>query len=649
MSLRLTSFSHTTMPALPGIVVCENDVSRSDTRHLSAYDLKTGDPLWRQSYKKGHHWARTHLAIPANETMVFSRGEAIRGHCLETGGVIWHARDEKLADSRGGGPIAATNDQVVCAGFEGDHGVVVLLDSRDGHKVSEHQAMSGHIGALACDDLGRRVLVSSGASIYAIDVTRPPATVQKKAGGREQGLTSANGEKLAALLRDLSLDPGMTASLVQFHWIVAGESDSNVSLFDLAREYVVSKLVDQDAERWIRYLAILAARFRWIVRGQDGDMFGRGREAGLFCRELHRKDAQDEPLGFPHTPATGAYPAHLTCLALSPSGERVVSAGNDGKVVIWKIARPRRTLDLAVVPSRPGYLDGPSPVFSITPDGRRIVTAARLHWDMESSQGDPNRHDSLADNAAVSVSPDGRFAASLRRGRLAVWPLDAEADLWSVACEEPWGPRVAWSADASLVFVTLSASQEAMLEVRDARSGVLVTRCLLPPLFGHRNYRISIAPDSTTLVVQDSWRKDKVWFLRIENVPVSSPILTAFQRPNADEFQVLCPFCLTRISLGALGGRIVCPCGKDLRINPFATFDPLLGVGDLASSSGPPDRKPATEAAPVEILSFRGHHGGDPDRATRLNLEYQRRLADWKALSGWKRIRTKRPEPPKGI
>jgi hypothetical protein len=33
----------------------------------------------------------------------------------------------------------------------------------------------------------------------------------------------------------------------------------------------------------------------------------------------------------------------------------------------------------------------------------------------------------------------------------------------------------------------------------------------------------------------------------------------------------------------------------------------------------------------------------------RLNIEHQRALASWEALPWWRRLRTKKPEPPKGI
>jgi hypothetical protein len=43
------------------------------------------------------------------------------------------------------------------------------------------------------------------------------------------------------------------------------------------------------------------------------------------------------------------------------------------------------------------------------------------------------------------------------------------------------------------------------------------------------------------------------------------------------------------------------------------------------------------------------HPGADPDRATHLNREYQHALAAWQALPFWKRMITKKPEPPSGI
>ena len=43
------------------------------------------------------------------------------------------------------------------------------------------------------------------------------------------------------------------------------------------------------------------------------------------------------------------------------------------------------------------------------------------------------------------------------------------------------------------------------------------------------------------------------------------------------------------------------------------------------------------------------YRGADPERAAELNRQYQEELAEWKALPWLRRMRTKRPDPPKGI
>ena len=43
------------------------------------------------------------------------------------------------------------------------------------------------------------------------------------------------------------------------------------------------------------------------------------------------------------------------------------------------------------------------------------------------------------------------------------------------------------------------------------------------------------------------------------------------------------------------------------------------------------------------------HPAADANRAAQLNIEYQRRLVEWKAMPVWRRLFTSRPEPPTGI
>jgi hypothetical protein len=55
------------------------------------------------------------------------------------------------------------------------------------------------------------------------------------------------------------------------------------------------------------------------------------------------------------------------------------------------------------------------------------------------------------------------------------------------------------------------------------------------------------------------------------------------------------------------------------------------------------DSKSISVAAPTP------HPAADPERAFRLNVQYQQEAARWKALPWWKRLTAKKPEPPTGI
>jgi len=57
----------------------------------------------------------------------------------------------------------------------------------------------------------------------------------------------------------------------------------------------------------------------------------------------------------------------------------------------------------------------------------------------------------------------------------------------------------------------------------------------------------------------------------------------------------------------------------------------------------------ASANAPLELSIPTPHPSADPERAVRLNIEYQRRLSAWKALPWLQRVRTVKPEPPSGI
>lgn len=72
-----------------------------------------------------------------------------------------------------------------------------------------------------------------------------------------------------------------------------------------------------------------------------------------------------------------------------------------------------------------------------------------------------------------------------------------------------------------------------------------------------------------------------------------------------------------------------------------AAIDTIAGLTEPAATTG-------GMAGPFGLAST-PHQRADPNRAMKLNLEYQQAHAAWKALPWWKRIVMTAPEPPRGI
>lgn len=62
-----------------------------------------------------------------------------------------------------------------------------------------------------------------------------------------------------------------------------------------------------------------------------------------------------------------------------------------------------------------------------------------------------------------------------------------------------------------------------------------------------------------------------------------------------------------------------------------------------------PEITPSKPSSSIKVDIPSPHSAANPDRASQLNIQYQKDLKAWEGLPWLKRIRTKRPEPPKGI
>ncbi len=157
----------------------------------------------------------------------------------------------------------------------------------------------------------------------------------------------------------------------------------------------------------------------------------------------------------------------IVALAWSPDGQRLVSAGQDGNAILWRISDGTRLGD-------PMHHGAELSAVAFSPDGTQIVTAgidkeARF-WDGQTALPlavKPLRHEGSI--AHLAFSPDGR--------RIATASDDYSARIWSARDGSPLGSRLrhkdalwwcAWSADGRRL---ITASHDHTAQVWDVETG----------------------------------------------------------------------------------------------------------------------------------------------------------------------------------
>ena len=148
----------------------------------------------------------------------------------------------------------------------------------------------------------------------------------------------------------------------------------------------------------------------------------------------------------------------VRCVAWYPSGQQVVSGGDDGAVRIWdpRTGEPSRCLT--------GHQE-PVTGLAISPDGRYLLTGSKdktvRYWDIQDSRElwKQATHQSTVD--CVAISPDGKWGLSgsqdktirlwdLREGR-EITLFETEVEYWSVAFT-PDGRHILAAGDSSIVL-----------------------------------------------------------------------------------------------------------------------------------------------------------------------------------------------------
>ncbi|MDJ0526279.1 MAG: WD40 repeat domain-containing protein [Microcystis sp. M53603_WE2] len=136
-------------------------------------------------------------------------------------------------------------------------------------------------------------------------------------------------------------------------------------------------------------------------------------------------------------------------VAVTPDGEKIVSASRDGMVKVWDIETGQVSLTLA------GHNDAVTSV-KVTPDGKKIVSSGWDRtvkvWDIETGQASLTLagHNSVVSN--VAVTPDGKKIVSSGWDRtVKVWDIETGECLTTFVGESRFG-QVIISFDGKKIF-----------------------------------------------------------------------------------------------------------------------------------------------------------------------------------------------------
>ena len=219
-------------------------------------------------------------------------------------------------------------------------------------------------------------------------------------------------------------------------------------------------------------------------------------------------------------------------LALSPDGRRIATAAEQETLAVWDIASERRSL---VLPAQPGgYSEA-----AFSPDGRWLATLSgvnsdggQIHlWDPASGSPGPRLENSRGYHS-LAISPDSRtIVAESWAGTISLWSLSDGNLTRMLTGHEDSVPGLAFSPDG--LFLA-SASVDSTVRIWDVDSG-----SLLRVIRGHIAQVTSLAfsPDGNRLVTGSRDATARVWDLTLD--PETGAVDAVWPRPGIDGVETL--------------------------------------------------------------------------------------------------------------
>ncbi len=398
----------------------------------------------------------------------------------------------------------------------GEDGTVHVWDLRNGQP---QHTISAHTGT------ARTVVFSPDGTLLASSGDDKPIRLWNPGTGELLGTLDKHSRAVEAI--DISPDGRILAS---------GSDDATVKLWDLKtheelhhlakhRNRVVSIAFSNDGKQvasgdvdgllyvWdVEHGSCLLAKKHFdgvqtIAFAPQDEWFAAGDRSGsVRCWRLEsppRTSSIDDVLSVGENPFASwqAHQGRIRSLAFSPSGDRLLSGANDGRVIAWQGFEPAepRVVRHSVGVTDFAWVGGTSRVVTINRNATYLSDVEKESSVIAINEEDRRRW-------SVACSADGQLAAvGDCDGNIRLWDLQSQTIRTTWKLGEVEVMRLAFSPDGSRLACTCR-SEDDLVRIFDVQS-----QEMLPGLLANSCYAVAFSPDSRLLAVSAEGDAIVVW------------------------------------------------------------------------------------------------------------------------------------------